>query len=67
LNSDYIREVHSALQTRKEKTILINRTKLLDSDIELINELAEIYNKTVKFVSLQEIVFNKDDDTYIVK
>lgn len=64
--NDYVRKVHSALQNREEDIIMVHKNKLSDDDISLIKELADIYDKTVIFGSLQEILNNKDNNVYIV-
>jgi hypothetical protein len=66
MKNDYVRKVHSAMQTRKENTILINKNMLTNEDIKLIKELAVIYNKIIIFGSLKNIIFNNEPNVYIV-
>jgi len=65
--NDYVRKVHSALQNREEDIIMVHKNRLTDDDISLIKELTEIYDKTVIFGSLQEILSNKDKNVFIVE
>jgi hypothetical protein len=65
--NDYVRMVHSAMQNREEDIIMVHKNRLSDEDISLIEELTEIYDKTVVFGSLQEILNNKDKNVYVVE
>lgn len=65
--NDYVRKVHLALQNREEDIIMVHKSRLTDEDISLIEELMDIYDKTIIFGSLQEILNNKDDNVYIVE
>lgn len=65
--NDYVRKVHSALQNREEDIIMVHKSRLTDEDISLIEELVDIYDKTIIFGSLQEILNNKDANVYIVE
>ena len=67
MTNDYVRKVHSALQNREEDIIMVHKNRLTDDDISLIKELTEIYDKTVIFGSLQEILSNKDKNVFIVE
>jgi hypothetical protein len=64
--TDYVRKVHLAMQTREEDTIMVHKNMLTKDDIKLIEELVDIYDKTVIFASLQEILNNKNNNAYIV-
>ena len=66
MKNDYVRKVHSAMQIRKENTILVNKNMLTSEDIKLIKELAIIYNKTIIFGSLKNMIFNNESNVYIV-
>ena len=65
--NDYVRKVHSAMQTREEDTIVIYKNRLSEEDISLIEELADIYDKKIILSTLQEILDNKEENVYIVE
>lgn len=64
--NDYVRKIHLAMQNCEEDTILVYESLPTKDDIELIKELEEIYDKQVKFCTLQEILNNKDSNIYVV-
>ena len=65
--NDYVRKVHSAMQNREEDIIMVHKNRLTKDDISLIEELTDIYNKTVIFGSLQDIMNNEDINIYVVE
>lgn len=65
--NDYVRKIHSAMQNREENIIMVHKNLLTDEYISLIEELKDIYDKTVIFGSLQEILNNKDNNVYVVE
>lgn len=65
--NDYVRKVHSAMQTREEDVLLVNKIMLTDEDVELLKELSEIYNKTIIFGSTREMIINKDNNIYVIE
>ena len=65
--SDYIRKIHQALMIGTEKIIMVHKSMLSKDDISLINQLEEIYHKTVKLSTLQEIMNNKDINVCIIE
>ena len=65
--NDYVRKVHSAMQTREEDVLLVNKIMLTDEDIELLKELSEIYNKTIIFGSTREMIINKDNNIFVIQ
>ena len=67
MKNDYVRKVHSAMQTREEDVLLVNKIMLTDEDVELLKELSEIYNKTIIFGSTREMIINKDNNIFVVE
>ena len=70
MNSDYVRKVHIALQERKESILMVEKIMLTNEDIELLEQLKEIYNKEIILGSSLEVykaLITKNKNIYIIK
>jgi hypothetical protein len=63
----YVRDIIYAMANCKEPIVKVYRNRLTDAEINFIGEMAVEYNKTVIFGSMQDIIFNKEKNIYIVE
>lgn len=70
MQNAYVSEILYAMQTVKEKTIMVFKNKLSVAEEEMVKTFAIENNKIIYLASLGNIIKeidNKDKNTYIVK
>lgn len=66
MQNAYEREIIQAILESNYKTIMVFRSKLINSQISLIGMMAVEYNKKIIFGSMKEILFNENEKILII-
>lgn len=67
MQNTYERDIIQAILEGNHKTIMVFKSKLMNSQISLIDMMAEEYNKKVIFGSMKEILFNDNEKILVIR
>jgi DNA-binding Xre family transcriptional regulator len=65
--SVYVTKIVTVIESSKERTIMVARSRLTETDMKLIRSFANDNNKEVKFATMQEICFCKDKNILVIE
>jgi hypothetical protein len=57
-----ISEIFSKIEETDKKIIMLLNAEYTDDEKELVLKYAKAYNKEIRFVTMREFLFNKDDN-----
>ncbi|MZK53416.1 hypothetical protein [Clostridium beijerinckii] len=63
----YVRKIITAIIESDYKTIMVYKSRLTDQEMNLINEIACEYRKTIIFAFMKDIIFNTDETMLIIE
>ncbi|AWK52378.1 MAG TPA: hypothetical protein VF839_13315 [Clostridium sp.] len=67
MQNTYERDIIQAILEGNHKTIMVFKSKLMNSQISLIDMMAEEYNKKIIFGSMKEILFNDNEKILVIR
>ena len=67
MQNAYERDIIQAILDSNHKTIMVLKNKLMNSQISLIDMMAEEYNKKIIFGSMKEILFNDNEKILVIR
>lgn len=67
MQNAYESDIVHAIQESTHDTIMVFKSKLMYSQISLIDMMAEEYNKKIIFGSLREILYNENEKILVIK
>jgi len=66
MQNSYEIEIIKAILESNHKTIMVFKSKLINSQISLIDMMAGEYNKQIIFGSMKEILFNNNEKILVI-
>lgn len=67
MQNTYERDIIQAILEGNHKTIMVFKSKLINSQISLIDMMAGEYNKKIIFGSMKEILFNDNEKILVIR
>ncbi|AQR90933.1 hypothetical protein [Clostridium saccharobutylicum] len=67
MGNTYERDIIKAILESNQETIMVFKSKLMNSQINSINMMAGEYNKKIIFGSIKEILFNKNKKILVIE
>jgi hypothetical protein len=67
MQNAYERDVIKAILESNHSTIMVYKNKLMNSQITLIDTMAQEYNKKIILGSMKEILFNNNENILIIR
>ena len=67
MQNTYERDIIQAILEGNHKTIMVFKSKLINSQISLIHMMAEEYKKKIIFGSMKEILFNDNEKILVIR
>jgi hypothetical protein len=67
MRSVKISEIFNQIEESKQNIIMLLNADYSDDDKELIFKYSNYYNKEIKFVTMREFIFNKNDNILKIK
>lgn len=67
MQNTYERDIIQAILEGNHKTIMVFKSKLMNSQISLIDMMADEYNKKIIFGSMKEILFNDNEKILVIR